>query len=687
MALMCAFSMTAVLAAGCANTAGTGTGSTAAGTKNAGTASAETKAPGNASGSVSGNAAGASVNSTDAVKSVTVRSDGTDLTKVYDKDDLNTGVDKDATTIKLSGTEASVSGPGASFKNGTLTITKAGTYVLSGELTAGQVLIDADKDAVVHLVLNGVKINSTVSAAINGKKAKKIVVTLADGTTNELTDARDYTYDNADGDEPDAALFVKNDLTLNGSGTLKITANKKGIHAKDNLVVLGGGYEISSADDCLNGKDSITAENGGYAFKVTDTRTGKGMTSHGSVKLYGGAMDLEDSYEGIEGLTVEIYGGSWYVVSEDDGINAREKTETTTTGTATTGTKTAAGTAGAAAGAGKAAGTGAAADAGKAAGTGVTAGTGNGAAAPGANGGRMGGGMAGGRGAMQDNPKCLIKIAGGLVQVDAKGDGLDSNGELSITGGETYVSGPVSNGDGSLDFNGTGTISGGTFLGAGSSGMPQDFSDTSTQNSITVYAGSTVKADTKISVTDASGKEILSWTPGKDYSCIQVSSPDLKKGESYTVTAGTEKQTVAVSAVNNSAGTRQGNGQGGMRGGPGGMKGMNNGNGNGTGNGTNSSGNNAGNNNGFPNRQGAPNGQGGPSGTGRGGKMKNGQNGSDSAQSDGTLSSGGNTPPAGGPGAGSGNGGPMGNPPDGESGGPGGNGDKPPMDNPPDGQA
>lgn len=627
MALMCAFSMTAVLAAGCANTAGTGTGSAAAGTKSAGTASAETKAPGNASGSVSGNAAGASVNSTDAVKSVTVRSDGTDLTKVYDKDDLNTGVDKDATAIKLTGTEASVSGPGASFKNGTLTITKAGTYVLSGELTAGQVLIDADKDAVVHLVLNGVKINSTVSAAINGKKAKKIVVTLADGTTNELTDAKDYTYDNADGDEPDAALFVKNDLTLNGSGTLKITANKKGIHAKDNLVVLGGGYEISSADDCLNGKDSITAESGGYAFKVTDTKTGKGMTSHGSVKLYGGAMDLEDSYEGIEGLTVEIYGGSWYVVSEDDGINAREKTETTTTGTTTgtkttDGTKTAAGTAGAA-GAGKAAG--------------------SGASAPGANGGRMGGGMAGGRGAMQDNPKCLIKIAGGLVQVDAKGDGLDSNGELSITGGETYVSGPVSNGDGSLDFNGTGTISGGTFLGAGSSGMPQDFSDTSTQNSITVYTGSTVKADTKISVTDASGKEILSWTPGKDYSCIQVSSPDLKKGESYTVTAGTEKQTVAVSAVNNTAGTRQGNGQGGMRGGPGGMKGMNNGNGNGTGNGTNSSGNNAGNNNGSSNKQGAPNGQ----GTGRGGKMKNGQNGTGSAQSDGTQPSGGSTPPEG----------------------------------------
>lgn len=592
--------------------------------------------------------------STAFAETVKTRSDGTDLTTVYKAADLNdTWDEKSSTAIVMSGTSAKITGSGAEYKDGKVVITKAGTYVISGELTDGQIMIDAEKEAVVHVVLNGAKVTSSTSAAFYAtKKAAKVIVTLADGTVNELADAKTYTYENADDEEPDAALFVKNDLTLNGGGTLKITASKKAVHTKDNLLVLGGAYEINSADDCFNGKDSISLEGGVYALNVTDTKTGKGMTSHGSVKVYGGTVNVADCKEGIEGLTVEMYDGSVNIVAEDDGLNAREKTEDTTSDTAS-GTKTGAKT-------DTASGTKTDTDTK----SGTASGSASGAAfAPGKDQNR--GGMGGG--GMQNNTKCLIKIAGGLLQVDAKGDGLDSNGSLEMSGGEVYISGPTSNGDGSFDWNGTGTITGGTYIAAGSAGMVETFADTSKQNNITVYFDSEIAADTAIKVTDSAGKEICSWTPGKKYSCVQISSPDLKQGETYTVTAGSSTQTVAVSSVNSSAGTRTGGSgnmgrQGGM--GPGG----------------------------------SGNGQGKDGMGGRGQKgMKPGSTSeSSSASADsGTAASDGSDqagPPQGGPGNGMGPGGPDGGQaPDGNgqmpggNGGPGGDGGQPPMGNPPDG--
>jgi len=484
-----------MLATGCGNTRTT-----------AATAAAETAAE-TAASSGKTSAAGTEASS----QTVTVRSDGTDLSTVYDKADLNDTWDSAATEIKMSGNAAEIKGSGAAYQNGKVKITKAGTYVLSGELTDGQIEIDAEKEAVVHIVLNGVKVTSSASAAFYAtKNAKKVIVTLAPGTVNELADAKEYTYENTDDEEPDAALFVKNDLTFNGSGTLKITANSRAIHTKDSLVILGGSYEISSADDCFNGKDSISVEGGLFDLTVTDTKTGKGMTSRGDVKLYGGAMNIEDCNEGLEGLTVQIYAGNFYIKAEDDGINAREKTDDTA----------------------------------------VTE-----------------------QSKMKDNTKCLIMIAGGLVQIDARGDSLDSNGELEIKGGEIYLSGPTSKGDGTLDFNGTGTISGGTLIGAGSTGMVQTFGNDSTQNNITIYYDNTIAADTEIKIMDSDGNEIASWTPPKQYQCVQISSPDLKTGETYTVTAGTDTQTVTISGVNNTVGTQQGGRGGQGQGGPGGGQG------------------------------------------------------------------------------------------------------------------
>ena len=166
-----------------------------------------------------------------------------------------TGITADAVSVKLTGTGAEISGAGAEFEDGTLKITKGGTYVLSGRLD-GQILLETDKKEEVTLYLNGVEIASEGAYAIASVKGKAVTVILADGTENTLTAKGIADEDNArtEEEEADAAVYVKNDLTVDGTGSLTITSAGKGIHAKDNLVLADGVIDITSADDAFNGK-------------------------------------------------------------------------------------------------------------------------------------------------------------------------------------------------------------------------------------------------------------------------------------------------------------------------------------------------------------------------------------------------------------------------------------------------
>ena len=502
----------------------------------------------------------------------------TPLEELYTEEDLDESWDeKKDTSIVLDGTSAEINGSGASFEDGTLTIDDEGTYVLSGKLD-GQVLITAGKKKTVHLVLNGVEIRSDSTAAVNAEKAGKVILTLADGTVNTLEDAETYVYPDEETDDPDAALFVKNSLTINGNGLLKITAHQKGIHAKDDLLILSGCFEINSADDAFNGKDSVTVADGDFAVNVTDPETGKGITSRGPVRLYDGSMEITASNEGIEGLTVEVFDGEWYITSSDDGINAREKTESSEDETAAAENtaaevKTAAPAETVPAGQDN---------------TGFPDGT-DGQGFPGGAGGKGFPGGADGQGfpggmseedfaaeaaKMEYNEKCAIIIYGGKVVVNASGDGLDSNGDLIVEGGEVYVSSSEGNGDAALDMNGAGLLNGGTVLALGSAGMLEMMSSNSEQPFVTAVFSATAAAGSEVSVTDGSGKEILSWTAPKAFGAAVISSGEFKEGETYTVTCGEEKTEVTISGISTVSGVT---GQGfGMRGGfgpGGGMRG------------------------------------------------------------------------------------------------------------------
>lgn len=140
-----------------------------------------------------------------------------------------------------------------------------------------------------------------------------------------------------------------------------------------------------------------------------------------------------------------------------------------------------------------------------------------------------------------------VTINGGKLTIQAGGDGIDSNGDLTVTGGETYVFGPASDGDGSLDFAGTGTITGGVVMCAGSSGMAQNFGDASTQGSMLVSASG--QAGDAIQLVDEDGNVVASCEARTSYSCVLVSAPGVESGKTYTLSCGDASSEITMDGL------------------------------------------------------------------------------------------------------------------------------------------
>jgi hypothetical protein len=147
----------------------------------------------------------------------------------------------------------------------------------------------------------------------------------------------------------------------------------------------------------------------------------------------------------------------------------------------------------------------------------------------------MGGMSSGGNGSIQ--------VSGGTLSVTASGDGMDANGTLEISGGHITVEGPTQGDTATLDYDVSGIITGGTFIGTGASGMAQTFSGSENQGVISVSVGSRT-AGTPFSLTDANGTKIIDgFVPELSYAVVILSTPELRKGESYTITVGTDSGT------------------------------------------------------------------------------------------------------------------------------------------------
>lgn len=551
----------------------------------------------------------------------------------------NESVSDPDTYIKL-GTETTIEGQGAEVSNNKVTITKAGTYSVSGKVEDGQIIVDAGKEDKVYLILNGADINCSNSAPIYVKNAKKAIISLAEGTENNITDGETYVFEDESSNDPNAAIFSKDDMTIIGSGKLTVNANyNNGIASNDDLKIQSGNIIVNAKNNGIKGKDCINVTDGnitinskgdgmkadnttddskGYIYieggKInitsgqdgiqaetellvadgditiktgggsenstkanqslgqrpdgqtqggqppqlpdgqtqgerpempqdirqpsnnqdtnsntntsTNTSTDEstsmkalkattniiidggtfnidseddsihsnanaiinggtfeiasgddGIHSDTQLDINGGTINISKSYEGIESTTININDGSIHVVASDDGINAAGRNDISTET-----------------------------------------------------------GMAG-HDKFSSSGDGLININGGYVYVDASGDGIDANGNIKMAGGTVLVNGPTNDGNGSLDYDGTFDISGGILVAAGSSGMAQMPSDSSSQKILNLNLTSQ-EANTVVNVKSSDGKNILTYAPSKNYSSVIVSTPDIKDNTKYTVSVG-----------------------------------------------------------------------------------------------------------------------------------------------------
>ncbi|MCS7462269.1 carbohydrate-binding domain-containing protein [Paenibacillus doosanensis] len=246
----------------------------------------------------------------------------------FNEDDALTSWSEDGSTaITLNGSGAAVEGSGAKAEGNVVTISEAGTYIAKGTFD-GQIVVNAPKDAVVHLVLNGVQIHNDNGPAIHVKEADKTIVTLPEGTDNALTDGA--TYADTSDDAPTAALYSKGDLTINGAGKLSVQGNANdGITSKDDLKIMSGTISVKAADDGLIGRDlfavqdgSITIEAGGDGVKTTnDTDENKGK-----VVIAGGTLNITSANDGIQSAASLLIGGGTFRIVTGGGSAASTKT-------------------------------------------------------------------------------------------------------------------------------------------------------------------------------------------------------------------------------------------------------------------------------------------------------------------------------------------------------------------------
>ena len=264
------------------------------------------------------------------------------------------------------------------------------------------------------------------------------------------------------------------------------STSMKGLKATNSLLISGGNFTINSADDSVHSDVSVIINGGTFAIASGDDA----IHAEDTLTVTAGKIDISESYEGLEALHIDVQGGDIKLKASDDGLNAAGGTDQS-----------------------------------------------------GTTGGRDGmfgggkGGMGGGFGGMSSENGSIV-ISGGNLYINSSGDGLDANGTLEISGGYTVVVGPTQGDTATLDYDKSGIITGGTFIGTGASGMAQTFSN-SEQGVVAVSVGNQ-SAGTKILLKDKSGNTIIEHTPELNFAVVILSSPDIKKSETYTVTVGSE---------------------------------------------------------------------------------------------------------------------------------------------------
>lgn len=242
--------------------------------------------------------------------------EASDLNDLFSDRDLDASYDASSPKITLSDGSITSDSNNSTVSGNTVTITAGGTYILTGTASDSQIVIDAGTDK-VQLVLDNLNLTSSSATALYVKQADKVFITLADGSTNNITINSDS--EEKDDSTIDGAIFAKDDITINGSGTLNVTSSKtNGIVGKDDVKLVSGNINVTSGNHAIEGKDTISVKDA-----VVTADAGKdGLHSDGNVNVVGGNINITKSVEGIEGQIISIAGGDTNITASDDGLNA-----------------------------------------------------------------------------------------------------------------------------------------------------------------------------------------------------------------------------------------------------------------------------------------------------------------------------------------------------------------------------
>lgn len=515
---------------------------------------------------------------------------------------------EDAVEITLSDAGSASADSSVQIDGSTVTITAEGTYLLSGTLTDGQIVVNADDTAKVQIVLDGASVHCEGSAALYVVSADKVFVTTAEGSENTLASTGEFVSDSES--NVDGAIFSRSDLTLNGEGLLTVECETgHGIVSKDDLKITSGTYVITAEKSGLQGKDSVRIADGDititagtdgiHAENTEDASLGFLYILNGTITIHAGndGLDASGTLTVVDG-TLDITTSSGASAStQQNGMPAggpgRQSTQSTSS--AASGT-TAYALESTTSDSMKALKSDTAvvieggtftihsAEDGVHSNGSVTieggsleiAATDDGIHAEEAltvSGGTVrvtmsyegleatdiviSGGTVSvtssddGFNASSSTSEPMLTISGGTVYVNAGGDGLDSNGNIEISGGTIVVAGPTNDGNGTLDSadqGGTITVDGGLLIAYGSSGMVEYPSASSSQYSIGI--GLSVKEGELVYITDESGNVIAAFEAQKSFASLIVSSEEFASGQTITVyTGGSASGTMAESGL------------------------------------------------------------------------------------------------------------------------------------------
>lgn len=516
-----------------------------------------------------------------------------DISDVYtpeiEDEDINSVVTSTDRVISFNNNSIISSTSSVNIENTTVTISSGGVYEINGTSDEATIFVNASSDDIVTLVLNNLILSSSNGPIIYIENADKVIIQVLSSTTNSLTDLSDTEY------EKDAVIYSKDDLTINGTGSLSINAGlQKGIKSNDDLIIYGTELIITSTGHAIKASGSITMSNvtlsidsqsdgiqsdndedidecviyllsGTYTIhsygdsissaydlyiysgtyqlnssyqnnNITET-SGKAIKADHSIYLVDGVFDInskDDAIHSDDGII--IFNGSYTIQTEDDGIHANQSL------TIQDGSFTIDSFEGLE---GKY--------------INISDGTFNitasddgiNASDPDID--RAVVDVPNGGTADPDTSTALLQIDGGLFYITSFSDSIDANGSITINGGSFYINGPTSGLQSIVDYDLTFVLNGGSFVGVAGYGKESKFpTDNSTQVSITYNTGSLQAIDSEIQLLNEDGQEVLSFTPSKSYQVIFLTSSDLEFNETYTLSInGVVKATLLLDGVTN----------------------------------------------------------------------------------------------------------------------------------------